>query len=294
MAAVLGIGIATIDIINDVDHYPHEDEELRALSQQRCRGGNAANTLAVLGQLGHRGQWCGVLTNDGDGQFVRDELAACGIGCDHARQLAHGRMPTSYITRNRANGSRTIVHYRELPELDYACFAAIDLAAFDWLHAEGRNIDDTRRMLQRAAARRPQLPRSVEIEKPRPGIAALFPLADLLLFSRHYAQATGERDGAAFLARMHEQLPGIDLVCGWGEHGAYAIDRDGRGHFQPACPPPQVVDTLGAGDTFNAAIIDGRLRGLALPQALAHGCRLAGQKCGVPGLRLPSTVEARA
>ena len=30
MARVLGIGIATLDIVNLVDHYPVEDEEMRA------------------------------------------------------------------------------------------------------------------------------------------------------------------------------------------------------------------------------------------------------------------------
>lgn len=284
MARILGIGIATIDIIAEVDHYPREDEELRALTRQHCRGGNAANTLTVLSQLGHHGQWCGVVTGDADGEFVLADLARHGIGSDHCQRLTGGAMPTSYILRNRASGSRTIIHYRDLPELAYPAFAAIDLAGYDWLHFEGRNIADTRQMLQRAAELHPRLPRSVEIEKPRPDIETLLPLANLLLFSRHYAQACGVTDGAALLAGLHPRLPGIDLVCAWGEHGAYAVDRDGRASYQPACPPPRIVDTLGAGDTFNAAIIDARLRGLPLDQALAHGCRLAGQKCGHPGL----------
>ena len=46
---LLGVGIVTLDIINHVDHYPAEDEALRATRSRRARGGNAANTLAVLG-----------------------------------------------------------------------------------------------------------------------------------------------------------------------------------------------------------------------------------------------------
>ncbi|MGD8712214.1 MAG: carbohydrate kinase, partial [Thiohalophilus sp.] len=40
MSRILTTGIATLDIINQVDHYPAEDEELRAeLQSIRC-GGN--------------------------------------------------------------------------------------------------------------------------------------------------------------------------------------------------------------------------------------------------------------
>jgi sugar/nucleoside kinase (ribokinase family) len=37
-------------------------------------------------------------------------------------------------------------------------------------------------------------------------------------------------------------------------------------------PPVRPVDTTGAGDCFNAGLIAGLLRGLALPEATAVGC----------------------
>jgi ketohexokinase len=44
------------------------------------------------------------------------------------------------------------------------------------------------------------------------------------------------------------------------------------------------VDTLGAGDTFNAAVIDGCLGGLDTGATLQRACLLAGRKCGQIGL----------
>ena len=67
MARILGVGIATLDIINTVDGYPAEDSEVRAIHQRICRGGNATNTLVVLSQLGHRCAWAGVLADEPDG-----------------------------------------------------------------------------------------------------------------------------------------------------------------------------------------------------------------------------------
>ena len=52
MTHILLNGIATLDIINQLDHYPLEDSEVRALNQISRIGGNAANSSIVLQQLG--------------------------------------------------------------------------------------------------------------------------------------------------------------------------------------------------------------------------------------------------
>lgn len=284
MTRVLGIGIATLDIINTVDGFPAEDAEVRALAQQRRRGGNCTNTLAVLSQLDHYCAWGGVLAAEPDNLDILSDLNRHHIDLAAVRTVPQGKVPTSYVTLNRRNGSRTIVHYRDLPEFGYDDFARIDLAPYHWLHFEGRNVADTVRMLQRARQVAPNTPRSVEIEKPRPDIERLFALADVLLFSRHYATAQGYNDPTDFLNAIAAQTPNVTRTLTWGEAGAYGLDSNGRRFHSPAYPPPQLVDTLGAGDTFNAGIIDALVQGKSLDEALRQACQLAGRKCGQEGL----------
>ena len=169
---ILGVGIATLDLVNEVDGYPQEDAEVRAISQRRRLGGNVANTLGVLAQLGHACTWCGTLGGDDGAREILAGLNARGIDAGPCVRHPGGATPTSYVTLSRATGSRTIVHHRNLPELTAGDFAAVDLTGRDWVHFEGRAPTETAAMLRRCATDRPGLPVSVEIEKPRDGIEA--------------------------------------------------------------------------------------------------------------------------
>lgn len=293
MAKILAVGIATLDIVNEVDTYPDEDAEVRALAHSVRRGGNATNTLVVLSQLGHGCAWAGVLVDEPDTRVVLEELGRYRIRSDYCRRLPQGKLPTSYITVSRANGSRTIVHYRDLPEYDADSFARIPLEEFDWLHFEGRNLVQVLRMLRHVKARTPTLPVSLEVEKAHDGIDRLFPFADLLLFSSGFARQRGlEPAELAYQARR--LAPRAAVVCSLGDRGALGISGDGVVVTADACHPQRVVDTLGAGDTFNAGMIDALQRGAGLQAAMQFACALAGAKCGQSGLHgldIPSRNE---
>jgi len=283
MAHILGIGNATLDIIHSVDAYPHENAEIRCSERVSRRGGNAANLLVVLAQFGHACSFAGVLADDSDGRLVSADLVGNNVDITPCRTCGSGGTPVSSVLLSAATGSRTIVHYRDLPEFSCQDFAALDLQPFDWLHFEGRNIMVLQDMLRRAREQFPATPRSLEVEKPRDGIEDLFGLADVLLFSRDYARQCGYRQPERLLQAIHADYPSAAAYCTCGEDGAVAIDHQGRIVRHPAVAPGQVIDTLGAGDTFNAAIINGSLAGLDTAAILEQACMLAGRKCAQAG-----------
>ena len=287
---ILAVGIATLDIINTVENYPEEDDEVRAISQRRARGGNATNTLAVLSQFGHQGFWAGSLpSEDPVVELVKASLLGAGIDLEYVHYLRQGKLPTSYITLSRSSGSRSIVHFREISEYRAEWFEEIPLETFDWVHFEGRAVEHLAPMLH--LARKSSVARiSLEVEKPRAGIEALFDMPDLLLFGSAYARSRGCNSARQLLEEVSTQLGEStpQLVCSWGEHGAWGIDSNGELIYAPAMKI-EAVDTVGAGDTFNAAIIDALLKGYSLESALSHACLNAGRKCeqeGVESLRL--------
>jgi len=280
MAKILTVGIATLDIINELASYPAEDSEVRALSQTKSRGGNATNTAVVLSQLGHNCAWAGVLINKPDSAVIKHDLQQHHIDFSSCSQPEQGKMPTSYISLNRQSGSRSIVHYRDCPEFSFNDFQKIDLTPFDWIHFEGRNVTDTLRMLQYVKQYFPTLNCSVEVEKPRDNIEQLFSYADLLLFSHHYAKYHDVNCADDLLASLpHPVL----ATCTWGQQGAWLMTKDRVSIHCDAFPPDVIKDTLGAGDTFNAGFIHSLLAQKNPQQALHYASQLAGHKCGQRG-----------
>lgn len=60
-------------------------------------------------------------------------------------------------------------------------------------------------------------------------------------------------------------------------------------HVNAFAPGP-VIDTLGAGDTFNAGVIYSLNRGKTWKEAVEFACRLAGTKCCSPGYDAVKTL----
>lgn len=281
MSHILLTGIVVLDIINHLDSYPKEDSEVRAIKQQSRRGGNASNTATILSQLNHNCILAASLSNDSSGQFLRKDIEDNGIQLAISSASHEYTSPTSYITLNRANGSRSIIHYRNLPELTFDQFDKINLEAVNWYHFEGRNVNETRQMMQKSHHFNKTI--SLEIEKDRDGIDALIPLANIIYFSRPFAQSRNLLEARDCLKYFNSLYPDKVLVCTWGTEGAYAMHNNVE-FFSPAFHIEKSIDTIGAGDTFNAGFIHAQINKFSIQDSLVYACKLAGLKCAKSGL----------
>jgi ketohexokinase len=282
VARILVTGIATIDHVVDVDAYPEEDSEQRALGAETLPGGNAANTAYLLVQAGHVVDLAAVVAEGVAGDRLLGLLVERGIGVGRCLRLP-GRTPTSWILRSRATGSRTIVHDRDLPELGAKGFGQPGLERYDWFHFEGRNPAELPALLRAVRRSGVDQPVSLELEKPREGLDRSLRLADVLMFSRGWAQAKGVSEPEAFIEEASAARPDQVQTLTWGHRGAWCAQH-GRVHHSAAEPGLQVHDSLGAGDTFNAGLIDALVSGMPPRQALDRAVRLAERKLQRRGL----------
>ncbi len=75
--------------------------------------------LYVLNQLGHESSLMTTLGGDQSSKQLLNGLQERHIQTEHIQRFIQGQTPTSYVLLNEASGSRTITHYRDLPELNF-------------------------------------------------------------------------------------------------------------------------------------------------------------------------------
>ncbi|XP_073725312.1 ketohexokinase isoform X2 [Misgurnus anguillicaudatus] len=288
---ILSIGLVCLDIINVVDKYPEEDSDTRCLSQRWQRGGNASNTCTVLSLLGAPCAFMGSLAPGPVADFILGDFARCGVDVSGVAWQQRGETPCACCVVCPTTGSRTVVlSDTNLPDVSIEDFSKVDLKQYKWIHWEGRNAEEQVKMIERVREynskqeEKNKITISVEIEKTREPLYQLFPHGDVVFVSKDVARHFGFDSASAALKGFSNRLrKGATLICAWAEKGADAMGPDGTGFHSDAFPPEKLVDTLGAGDTFNAAVIYTLANGGGLQPALTFGCQIAGKKCGVHG-----------
>ncbi|XP_037398199.1 ketohexokinase isoform X2 [Pygocentrus nattereri] len=288
---ILCIGLVCLDIINVVDKYPEEDTDKRCLSQRWQRGGNASNSCTILAQLGAPCAFMGSVAHGPVADFIMNDFKMYETDISLIVEHAKCSVPTSVVISSETTGSRTILHTNSnLPDVTAEDFSKLDLSQYQWIHWEGRNAAEQVKMIEkvreynRKQEKSNQITISVEIEKTREPLYQLFPHGDLVFVSKDVAIHFGFQSAASALKGFYSRVrKGAVLICAWAEKGADAMGPDGVVVHSDAFPPEKVVDTLGAGDTFNASVIYSLSRGGTLQEALTFGCQIAGKKCGIHG-----------
>ncbi|CAG8467587.1 6950_t:CDS:2 [Paraglomus occultum] len=297
---ILAIGTAYEDTILYVEKFPPEDGKQRAQKVEKRRGGNAGNTLTILSQFPNfQSYFMASMASEEASNFLINDFEKHGIqtsACIFRQNAFHS--PVAYIIQAEETSSRTIINYNSIEELTSAEFgekfdelcdgetmsSLIGDVPFHWIHFEGRNVEETAKMMDYVDTKpwRSRTVVSVELEKPhRHGLEHLMRRADVIFFSKVFAEGKGYDHPGDFLTVMAPACKSTAyLFCTWGDAGASCFHNPTQRLFTaPALPITRVVDTVGAGDTFIAGVIYGLSLGVAPESVLRFACELAGHKC---------------
>jgi sugar/nucleoside kinase (ribokinase family) len=287
---VLGVGLASVDLLCLVERYPEPESKSGMLDFARQGGGQVGTACAAVARLGGRAAFVGRLGDDDMGRDARRFLEADGVDTSGVVTVAGARSILAVILVDAATGGRTVVVQQDLrtamteADVPYAAVArarcvhldthevAAGLAAATHARAVGTRV-------------------SLDAEKLRPGVERLVPLVDWLVCAEGFPRLfTGIADDRAALEALAALGPPV-VVQTLGARGARAYVRHGTAgeHVESPGFAVPVVDTTGAGDVFHGAFALAMLDGVPAPDRVRAAMRRANAaaalKCGHLGGR---------
>ncbi|MBI5027977.1 MAG: PfkB family carbohydrate kinase [Actinobacteria bacterium] len=235
-------------------------------------GGNALNVAVYTHRLGAESSYIGQFGTDWAGDVMIAALEAEGVDISRIRRAVG---TSGYATIETIRGDRVfrgssngVVAFTPTPE-DYAFMAGADV-----IHTGDSSFLDEHVAELAAIA-----PVSFDFSiKPRDYCERLLPQVTYATFSRPGLSPDEVND----LIGWARDLGASEVFVTQGEAGSYSW-ADGRLHYEPASAASQIVDTLGAGDSFIAGMLVARLAGAPLDAAAARASALAAQSCGTLG-----------
>jgi fructokinase len=297
---VLVVGEALVDVVHTLSGHLHE-----------YAGGSAANVAVALARLDRPTRLATSFARDHHGEMIAEHLERAGVAlaCDPGA-VDHTSTAQATIGTGGAASYTFDIDWRFLPVPDDEDPLVVHTCSIGAVLLPGS--DDVLGLLTRFRGRATV---SYDVNA-RPAVTGTGPdvvarvervvsVADVVKASDEdlealYPDRTLEESAAALLT-----LGPAVVVVTRGAEGALWLDREGSVEIEPR--PVEVADTIGAGDTFGAALIDalwergrlgaeGREALATLPRAevtavLEHAARAAAVTVSRPGADPPYRDE---
>lgn len=275
---VIVMGDANIDlVVAGCNELPEPGQEVHVSNMTIHVGGGAALFSLALAKLGLKLAFNGTLGEDRFGQYVRDEFAQSGIVTSYIRKSSVSTGISIAINPEKDRSFITFTGSNEelsLSQLDMDCVALgrhVHLTGYKGSRNHAEFVETIKRIQALGVTT------SVDVGwddtgEWYDGIFELMRHVDVFFMNEtealHY---TGSRTTEASIRELSSHSRHIVLKL--GAAGAAAV-VGGRMKFRSGFPVP-VIDTTGAGDSFNAGYMFGYLSGQPIER-----CLLFGNACG--------------
>ncbi|MDD4336808.1 MAG: carbohydrate kinase family protein [Firmicutes bacterium] len=292
---VVALGAASLDVVVQVPRLPGYDEKVFGRMLGQLPGGTMPNFACALSKLGANVGWTGSVGGDQGGQLILDDFKKQGVDVSEVR-IVEGESTGLAIVLVDPTGERAIVvipmkappkaldegqrHYISRAKVLYT--APYDLESF---------LDAAQCARDSGTLVAVDIEDTCEVDSSH--LETLFGLIDIAILNK-YGLGKVKRQAEALTGHAVEDIVGYLLSLGprlvavtLGADGCMLATSEQR--MEARGVKVDVVDTTGAGDCFNSALVFGFLNGWDLSTmgtfanaAAAMSIRKYGARTGQP------------
>ncbi|WP_323985060.1 fructoselysine 6-kinase [Fusibacter ferrireducens] len=247
--------IATIGD-NCIDYYVQ--------TQEAFPGGNPVNVAVYAKRLGHDAAYIGVVGDDENGQIIRKALKQKNVDISHLH-VSSGSTAITEVTME--NGNRVLGDYHE------GVLEQFKLTAADKEFAGTHDLivsgiwGKIEHELEALSTYGKPIAFDFADKMNHPVVQMALPYVDYAFFA---SETRNEQELKKTMKQLYAQGPKVIIVT-LGERGSIAYD--GTAFITYGIEPCEVVDTMGAGDSYIAGFLIAMLSGLSLEHCMAAGAQ---------------------
>lgn len=272
-------------------------------------GGAELNTAVALAQLGRQCAWVSCLTDNPLGRLIRNRAREAGVDTGHIAWTNEHRVGLYFVEFGAAPRASSVVYDRResaISQVQPGMFPWADIfRGARWFHVTGITpalspqaavVTHEAVEAARAAGLRVSIDLNYRQKLWTPAEAGrclrpLLSMCDVLITTEEDAEkvlGVTAADHESLARRLVHEFP-IDIAAitlrdnplVWRNRWTAVACRGDQVHHARSYEV-EIVDRLGAGDSFAAGLIDGLLEG-DLPRALETGVALSALKHSIPG-----------
>jgi len=282
------------EVMVELSPYPTAQEESREIKALSFAG-DTYNTSVYMARLGLKTDYVTLLGDDAYSDQILQRMQDENIGAGMIERR-EGRAPGLYIIRNTPDGEREFFYwrneaparelfsdptdsvrlYKQLQSCDCVYLSGITLAIMQesartsLLDCLARLRSKGTRVIAFDSNYRPRLWDSAKAAQET--MSAILKQVDIALLTLDDEALLWGDDTLEGCKKRYPGVPELVLKRGADET---ILLVDGKETRVPVPPVASVIDTTGAGDTFNAGYLAARLRGASPEESAANGTRCA-------------------
>ncbi|MGI3783561.1 MAG: carbohydrate kinase family protein [Janthinobacterium lividum] len=301
-------GETLIDLVRSTTDEP---TSFRSTWEALSAGG-PMNSAVALGTLGADVQFLGRLSTDAFGHQLREHVLAADVGLELSTESSQATS-IAVVSLDEQGVATYTFHFNDTANFGWQADDLPSLGADDWLHIASLSCvvsPGAEVLLDWMATVRGGVSYDINV---RPTV--ITDPQEYWAKVQPWLRAVGHRSGVVkasdedikFLARATGGSDPLEIAAGWveqyglglalvtlGPGGGVAVEPGGAVTRVPGFPT-DVVDTVGAGDTFMAGFLEARVgRELSLEVSLRRGAAAASIVCSRQGAQPPTSPEVDA